>query len=147
MKKKILNFSLILLFFASFMNANKTDYEKLKVENKLSAKDKGIILGEDLNDFNAYVKNIYIKNKTVYIEIDIIQVKYVKDDERVIRNQNPKIRTYVIDRNSLIYSDDCKNLKPSDVMKIKDRLLKNNAISIGQSKDGKMKNINFGCYG
>lgn len=105
-------------------------------------------LGEDIDEINAIAKNIYEKNGTIYVDIDIVQIKYKNIDERVIINENTKIRTYQIDENTLIYSKDCKNLKPLDLLEIKDSLLNDKSIIlVGNSEKGKMLSINFGCYG
>lgn len=139
----------IYIFLISFDKENKTTYnEVFKTENLNQEPTEKIVLGEDLNEINAFVKNIYSKNGKTYVEIDVVQIKYRNTDERVIINKNPKIRTYLIDQNTLTYTDDCKEASLADLMKIKDRILKNKTLLIvGQSKNGKMTSINFGCYG
>ncbi|TWH98761.1 carboxypeptidase-like protein [Flavobacterium tiangeerense] len=127
-----------------------TEYQFIKNDTtivRLQLVDK-IKLGENIDEINAIAKNIYKKNGNVYVEIDMVQIKFKNIDERVIVNDNSKIRTYLIDSNTLIYSNDCKRLSPSELLKNKDTLLNDKSIiMIGQSKDGKMIDINFGCYG
>lgn len=107
-----------------------------------------IILGEDMEEINAYAKNIYEKNGIIYVDLDFVEIKYKNIDERVIGNKNPKLRTYIIDLYTLIATKDCKELTALDILDYKDILLKDkSAIVIGESKDGKMLSINFGCYG
>lgn len=109
---------------------------------------KAVALGEDLDEINCYVKNIYAIGNNIYVDIDVIQIKYRNIDERYIVNQNLKIRTYLVDKNTLIYSDDCKEISPTHLLKIKSRLLNNKEIiAVGKSENGKMLSINFGCYG
>lgn len=107
-----------------------------------------IILGEDMEEINAYAKNIYEKNGIIYVDLDFVEIKYKNIDERVIVNKNPKLRTYIIDLYTLIATKDCKELTALEILDYKDILLKDkSAIVIGESKDGKMLSINFGCYG
>ena len=107
-----------------------------------------IILGENMEEINAYTKDIYEKNGIIYIDLDFVEIKYKNVDERVIVNKNPKIRTYIIDNNTSILSNLCKELKSSELFQTKESILNNkNIITIGRSKNGKMIEINFGCYG
>jgi hypothetical protein len=107
-----------------------------------------IILGEDMEEINSYVKDIYKKNGIIYIDLDFVEIKYENIDERVVVNKNPKIRTYIVDLYTEILSKDCKELNALDMLKHKDSLLKDKiTVVIGKAKDGKMLSINFGCYG
>jgi hypothetical protein len=107
-----------------------------------------IILGENMEEINAYTKDIYEKNGIIYIDLDFVEIKYKNVDERIIVNKNPKIRTYIIDNNTSILSNLCKELKSSELFQTKESILNNkNIITIGRSKNGKMIEINFGCYG
>lgn len=107
-----------------------------------------VILGEDTEEINSYVKDIYEKNGIIYVDLDFVEIKYKNVDERVIVNKNPKIRTYIVDLYTEIATKDCKELNALDMFKNKDSLLKDKiTVVIGESKDGKMLSINFGCYG
>ncbi|MDY3338677.1 hypothetical protein PG279_05740 [Riemerella anatipestifer] len=107
-----------------------------------------ISLGEDFEDINAYAKNIYEKNGIIYIDLDFVEIKYRNIDEKFIVNKNPKIRTYIIDAHTLVISNDCEKLVPLDILKYKESLLKDKtAVTIGESKNGRMVSVNFGCYG
>lgn len=37
---------------------------------------KSIVLGEDLDEISCHVKNIYAIDGNIYVDIDVIQVKY-----------------------------------------------------------------------
>ncbi|MCL9804890.1 hypothetical protein NAT51_05125 [Flavobacterium amniphilum] len=136
-------------FVYIFLLSGKAAYtEAFKAKDIQQEQTDNIILGEDISEINAYVKNIYAKNGKTCVDIDLVQFKYRNTDERIVINKNPKIRTYILDKNSLIYTDDCKEAGPSDLIKIRDRILKNKSLLIvGQSKSGKMVSINFGCFG
>jgi len=106
-----------------------------------------IKLSEDLELINAYPKNIYQVNEVVYIDIDLVTIKYPNVDEKVIVNKSRKLRTYIVDGDTLIYSDDCKQIGPMELLKRKDIILNNTSIVMaGKSKNGKMVSANFGCY-
>lgn len=123
----------------------KTDSVKGKKNSKTSTK---IVLGEDKDEINALVKGIYEINGEVFIDLDFVQIKFENVDERVVVNENPKIRTYKVDSETLIYSKDCKTLNLKELIKSKDKILQDKAIVlVGQSKDGRMQSLNFGCYG
>ena len=110
--------------------------------------NKQIKLSEDIKEINAYTKDIFEINGIYYIEIDLVEIKYKNIDERVIVNNNSKLRTYIIDTNTIIYSDNCKRVNPAELLQRKKIILENKSIIIvGQSKKGKMISINFGCYG
>lgn len=118
-----------------------SEYEDVKIDNHSNDKT---ILGEDAQEINCYVKNIYEKNGIIYVDVDFIEIK----DENVVVNKNPKIRTYIIDSHTEITTKDCKQLNALDMLKNKDILLKDKiTVVIGESKNGKMLSINFGCYG
>ncbi|MHA3044003.1 hypothetical protein JSO61_001510 [Riemerella anatipestifer] len=109
---------------------------------------KKISLGEDSEDINAYAKNIYEKNGIIYIDLDFVEIKYRNIDEKFIVNKSSKIRTYIIDAHTLVISNDCEKLVPLDILKYKESLLKDKtAVTIGESKNGRMISVNFGCYG
>lgn len=80
-------------------NLTKTDSVKTKKSTSL---DK-IVLGEDKEEINGLVKNIYKINGEVFIDIDFVQIKFENVDERVVVNENKKIRTYKVDQETLIY--------------------------------------------
>ncbi|MDI1255248.1 MAG: hypothetical protein PSV16_04025 [Flavobacterium sp.] len=105
-------------------------------------------MGEDIEEINAYPKKIYKANQIIYIDIDLVKIEYKNIDEKVIVNKNHKIRTYIINENTLIYSGDCKTLTADEFFQNRQLILNSNAnIAVGQSKNGKMISINFGCYG
>ena len=116
-------------------------------------KQTNIQLGEDRSEINAYAKDIYKKNGKIYIDLDFVEIRYPTKGEwdvsdREIINNNPQIRTYIIDENSGILSNICKELTASELFEIRESLLKNKSIIvIGNSKNGKILGINFGCYG
>lgn len=111
-------------------------------------KEEAIVLGEDKKEINALVKGIYQKGEKVYIELDFVQIKYKNVDELVVVNVNPKIRTYLVDSNTLIYSKDCKVWKIKEVLQNKDLLVNDkNILLVGDSKKGVLISLNFGCYG
>lgn len=116
-------------------------------------KSEGIVLGEDSSDINAYLKNIYKKNGKLYIDLDFVNFRYPTEgdydvSDREIVNNNPKIRTYLIDDSTLIISNACKQIKSLELFENRNSILKNKRIiTIGSSKNGKMQEINFGCYG
>ncbi|MDR2270131.1 MAG: hypothetical protein LBF27_04415 [Sphingobacterium sp.] len=113
-----------------------------------SLNNEQIPLGEDQEEINAYIKNIYERNGIVYVDLDFVVVKYENVDERVIVNRNPKIRTYIVDLDTYIMTKDCKKITSLEMLKHKSTLLKDTStLVIGQSKDGKMLSLNFGCYG
>lgn len=131
---------------------------QLKEDKSLSKKDlikinsvkssAKIVLGEDKNEINALVKRIYEVNSEVFIDIDLVQIKFENVDERVVVNENPKIRTYKVDSKTLIYSKDCKNLSVKELIETKNEILQDQTIIlVGKAKDGKMESLNFGCYG
>ncbi|TDL99585.1 MAG: hypothetical protein C4K58_06755 [Flavobacteriaceae bacterium] len=163
--KKINNLFLVTVFlFQSCSNVKEKNTiendlpEKSEISNQIypskqntqieNQNDDEITLGEDKEEINCYVKNIYNRNEIVYIELDFVEIKYENVDERVIINNNSKIRTYIVDSHTSIGTKDCKELNALDMLKYKDSLLKDKTtIVIGESKDGKMLSINFGCYG
>lgn len=105
-------------------------------------------LGEDIESIEAYVTDIYAADGIVYVDIDLVQIRYENIDEKVVVNNNPKIRTYIIDENTLIYSNECKEITPQQMVRDKESLLKDKTIiTVGSSRRGKMESINFGCYG
>lgn len=125
-------------------NLTKTDSVKTKKSTSL---DK-IVLGEDKEEINGLVKNIYKINGEVFIDIDFVQIKFENVDERVVVNENKKIRTYKVDQETLIYSKDCKTLNTKELIKSKSKILQDKTIIlVGKAKDGKMESLNFGCYG
>ena len=119
--------------------------------------DFDVQLGEDSNEINAYVKNIYQKNGKIYIDLDFVEIRYPTEgdwdvSDREIVNNNPKIRIYIIDENTLILSHICQKITATTLFEIRKVLLKHlekdkYIITIGKSKNGKMLEINFGCYG
>ncbi len=105
---------------------------------------------EDLNEFNAFVKKIYKSDNNIYLDIDIVLVKYYPDGTLKIINNNPKIRTYIVDENSYILTNKCEKIKHTELIELREKLLKlkdNNIITIGETQNGKIITINFGCYG
>lgn len=112
-----------------------------------------IILGEDMEEINAYAKNIYQKNGKTYIDLDFVEIRYPTEGEwdvsdREIINNNPKIRTYIIDDSTSILSNVCKEMTVSELYQARKILLKDKTIIvIGKSENGKMLSINLGCYG
>lgn len=105
-------------------------------------------MGEDKDEIDAYVKDIYEKNGNIYIDLDFVEIKYKNVDDRVIVNKNPKIRTYIVDLYTQIATKDCKELISLDMITHRKELLKNKfALVIGKSKDCRMLSLNFGCYG
>ena len=106
-----------------------------------------IKLGEDKEEMHGLVKRIYNIDHSVFIDLDFIEISYKNVDERVIKNNNPMIRTYEVDTSTLIYSNDCKTLKSFELLEpAHANLLDSSIIVVGSSKDGKMTSINFGCY-
>ena len=106
---------LIFIFIIILTGCNEKDNSTQQenediLPNKIaeSNQENNVILGEDLPEINAYAKNIYKKNNVIYIEIDLVEIKYKNVDVKIIVNNNPKIRTYIINENSLIYSYVCK---------------------------------------
>ncbi|MPT32317.1 MAG: hypothetical protein E2600_11770 [Chryseobacterium sp.] len=150
-KTIFLIFTTALILFSCDKAAENNHPKKQSAEVKTKSDNEEqneIILGEDIPEINAYVKNIYEKNGKFYVELDLVEIKYKNVDERMIVNKNPKVRTYVIDDHTLIYSNDCKELIVKQLLQARKKLLKNKSIIVvGTSKDGRMKNINFGCYG
>ena len=129
------------IIYYNIVEKETTESIKVSVKNSIE-------LGENIDEINAYLKNIYSLNGKVYVDIDLVQIKYINIDERKIINENTKIRTYEIDAKTLIYSNDCKTLKRLDLIKLKNNLLNNKSlILVGKSENGKMLSINFGCYG
>lgn len=156
--KKLL--TLFILAFALQSCENKTQKEMeneplQQVENsnivhpsKYDDVQNGIILGEDVQEINCYVKDIYEKDGIIYANLDFVEIQYKNVDERVIVNKNPKIRTYIIDLYTKIATKDCKKLDELEMLKLKDILLKDKTtIVIARSENGKLLEINFGCYG
>jgi hypothetical protein len=147
LKTIFLIFATTIILFSCDKGTENNHPKKQSTEIK-TEKQNEIILGEDIPEINSYVKNIYEKDGRFYVELDLVEIKYKNADERLIVNKNPKIRTYLIDDNTWISSKDCKELIPEELLKIKEKLLNDkNIIVIGTSKDGRMKSINFGCYG
>lgn len=106
-------------------------------------------LGEDISEINCYVKNIYKKDNLAFVNIDIIQLKYSDEEgDRIILNENPKIRTYMIDDTTIIYGPDCERITSEKLTEIEKLVLDDTSIIvIGSSKDGVLESIYFGCYG
>lgn len=100
-------------------------------------------LGEDIAEINCYVKKIYRKNNLTFVDIDIVQIKYYSEGgERHIINENPKIRTYIVDDSTIIYGHNCERITPEKLTEIEKSI-----IVVGSAKDGVLESINFGCYG
>lgn len=122
-------------------------------EHPEKIKNDDIDLGEDLSKINAYAKRIYKRNGHIYIDLDLVEFRYPTEGEwdesdRTIVNNNPKIRTYIIDDKTSILSNICKELTSSELFQIRESVLRDKSIIvIGRSKNGKMLEINFGCYG
>ena len=143
---RFFNTLILSIFFISCKNENNIVSTKNIKSNQNT--DSHIILGEDIEEINAYPLNIYKLKGIIYIELDLVKIEYKNIDEKIIVNNNSKIRTYIIDKNTLIYSSDCKTLNPEEFFQKKKTILKNNStIAVGNSKNGKMISINFGCYG
>lgn len=105
-------------------------------------------LGEDLAEINCYVKKIYQKNNLTYVDIDVVEVNLTPEGDRTIINKNPKIRTYVVDKNTIIYLRNCDSATPEELLKMdKNKLEDKSIIVVGSSKDGVLESLNFGCYG
>lgn len=110
-------------------------------------------LGEDIAAFNAYTKNIYKKNDKIYIDLDFVEIRYPQEGEwdvsdRKIVNKNTKIRTYIVDENTTILSDNCKKIIATELWEHRKAvLMRPEIIAIGSAKNGKIVEINFGCYG
>ncbi len=151
MKRIFLIFTTGFILFSCGKTTENNHPKKQSAEIKTKSdneKQNEIVLGEDIPEINSYCKNIYEKDGKFYVELDFVEIKYKNVDERVIVNKNPKIRTYLIDDNTWISSKDCKELTPEELLKIRKKLLNDkNIIVIGTSKNGRMKSINFGCYG
>lgn len=121
------------------MEVNSFDKKSLIYTNKLS---------EDIAEINCYVKKIYKKNNLIFVDIDLVDIKYNQDGDRIIINKNPKIRTYIINDKTIIYSHKCETLKPKELTEIEKSILNNKSIIVvGSSKNGCLESINFGCYG
>lgn len=109
-------------------------------------------LGEDIAAFNAYTKNIYTKNGKIYIDLDFVEIRYPQEGEgdvsdRKIVNKNTKIRTYSFDENTAILSNNCKEFSPTELWENRKAvLMRPEIITIGSAKNGKIVQINFGCY-
>ncbi|MEO5911750.1 MAG: hypothetical protein ABIP95_12745 [Pelobium sp.] len=167
--KRLIVLKIILLTFLFQSCENKTQKQKQAESEKHSElnqvpaskisgqsesqKDDAIVLGEDLAEIHAYAKRIYTINGVIYIDIDVVEIRYptsgdYDESDREIINKNPKIRTYIIDKETAILSNICKDLTASELLNIQKNVLKDkNIIIIGRSKNGKMLEINFGCYG
>ncbi len=123
------------------------------IEPSENQKDDAIFLGEDVAEIHAYAKKIYAINEIIYIDIDLVEIRYPTSgdyevSDREIINDNPKIRTYIIDKETAILSNICKDLTAPKLLNIQKEVLRDkNIIVIGRSKNGKMLGINFGCYG
>ena len=82
-----------------------------------------------------------------------MEIRYPTEGEwdvsdREIINNNPKIRTYIIDDSTSILSNVCKEMTVSELYQARKILLKDKTIIvIGKSENGKMLSINLGCYG
>lgn len=139
LKRITLLCSVLVLFVACTQNAK---------SNSKHTPISEIILGEDKKELYAYVKGIYEKDKTIFIDLDVVQIEYKNIDEKVIVNKSFKIRTYRIDSKTLIYSKDCKTLNVKELLHVKNDILNDKSIIVvGESKNGNMKSVNFGCYG
>lgn len=129
---------------------NSTSENKELLDN---LKINDINLGKDLSTINAYAKKIYKKNGIIYIDWDLVEIRYPTEGEwnisdREIVNNNPKIRTYIIDDKTSILSNICKELTSSELFQIRESILSDKLIIvIGRSKNGRLLEINFGCYG
>lgn len=171
MKKTFASLLLLMIFFSFILQScqNKTENiaqtEPQKViktdtnstfennEYSENIKSDDINLGEDLSKINAYAKRIYKKNGLIYIVLDLVEFRYPTEGEwdesdREIVNNNPKIRTYIIDDKTSILSNICKELTSSELFQIRESVLNDKSIIvIGRSKNGRLLEINFGCYG
>lgn len=127
------------------LDAIGSEFEKSKTKAKIDKFN----LGEDIAEINCYVKNIYRKDNLTFVDIDIVQVKYTSEGgERIIINENPKTRTYIVDDTTIIYAQDCESVTPEKLTEIEKSLLDDKSIIVvGSSKDGVLESINFGCYG
>ncbi len=143
MRNRIIFYFLLNILIAC--DAKKVDNS---VSEKLPTKSiSEVSLGEDKEEIHGLVKDLYEIDKNILIDIDFIDIKYKNVDEKIIVNNNPKIRTYKIDSLTIIYSKDCKNLKANELLQIKTKILQDTSvIVVGNSKGGKMIDINFGCY-
>ncbi len=104
-------------------------------------------LGEDMAEINCYVKRIYRKNNLTYVDIDVVEVILTPEGDRTIINKNPKIRTYLVDNNTIIYLHNCKSATPEELLNMdKNKLDDKSIIVVGSSKYGVLESLNFGCY-
>lgn len=74
-----------------------------------------ICLESRQND-NAIIKDLYIKNGTYYITVDIVQFEESEFGAIKVKNENPKLRTFIIDPE--IAWDLC--LSKNETLKIKE---------------------------
>lgn len=107
-----------------------------------------IVLGEDIENFYAYVKNIYKIGNTVYIDVDVVEVEVDTEEGITVTNNNPKIRTYIVDSETIIYGKHCGEMTLNDLLNTKDSILNDDSILlVGGARSGRMSGLNFGCYG
>lgn len=146
-------FKILVIILFVFACNKKEKIEKKSIQDSINENKNYIELGEDKSSINSYAKRIYKKDEKIYIELDFIEFHYpdkenIDESDREIINNNKKIRTYIIDKNTNITSKDCKNLNALELFQFRESLLKDKSIIvIGISKNGILTEINFGCYG
>ncbi|MDB2463170.1 hypothetical protein N9W61_03620 [Algibacter sp.] len=121
-----------------------SNFEKSKKKDQIAKFN----LGEDISEMSFYVKDIYRKDNLICVDLDIVQIKYTEEDDKIILNENSKIRTYIIDDTTIIYTPkNCEGVTPEKLTEIKKSVLDDKTIIVvGGSKDGVLESINFGCY-
>jgi|GEM_PF-6032833 len=146
----------VLILLLSIVSCRKDDLQPKSIDHGSSEADtihreggdkRQIRLGEDIKEIQAYTKDIYEIKNTIYVDIDLVQVRFRNIDEKFIVNERSTIRTYIADQKTLIYANDCDEIDAHEMLRRKKTLLSDSSIvAVGQSKDGRLVSINFGCY-
>ena len=106
-----------------------------------------IAIGEDKSHFDAYATNIYASNDSLYVVLDFVAIKYKNVDERIIENNQTRLRKYRVDSTTLIVLKNCQQISSRELLKQAPEIIANRKqVVVGQASNGTLSSINFGCY-
>ena len=55
---------------------------------------------EERKQDDAIIKDLFIKDGLYYLTVDVVQIVYDNEGAESIKNENPKLRTFLIDPNT-----------------------------------------------
>ncbi|MFM7722827.1 MAG: hypothetical protein ACKO7C_07470 [Bacteroidota bacterium] len=113
----------------------------------------GMILSQDIclesrQKDDAIIKELYYRNGAYYITVDIVQIDVSEDGEIEVKNENPKLRTFIIDSEIAwqLCLSKIETLKIKEIAKRPDLIL-NTYFQFSAEKGKIVYSIHHSCSG